>query len=56
MIKKDGEAVVGFLRETLGVEKIGVHGESLGGCIATYLAWKCDLDFLFADRTFSSLV
>jgi len=32
-----------------------VHGYSLGGSIACHLASKKQLDFLFADRTFSSL-
>ena len=35
--------------------RVGVHGESLGGTVACHLARKLDVDFLFADRTFSSL-
>ena len=33
-----------------------MHGESLGGCVASYIAKKCKVDFVFVDRTFSSLV
>mmetsp|Transcript_28712 Transcript_28712/g.28387 ORF Transcript_28712/g.28387 Transcript_28712/m.28387 type:complete len:289 (-) Transcript_28712:341-1207(-) len=54
-IQKDGQIIVNYLRTTKNVPKLGVHGESLGGCIATYLARECALDFLFADRTFASL-
>jgi hypothetical protein len=35
--------------------RIGVHGESLGGAVACHMANKFDINFLFADRTFSSL-
>ena len=54
-ILEDGECVVRYLREERKVQKLILHGESLGGAVATYLAWKCGCDFLFADRTFSSL-
>lgn len=32
-----------------------MHGRSIGGVVATYLARKGYVDFLFADRTFRSL-
>ena len=32
-----------------------MHGRSVGGVIATHLARRGYTDFLFADRTFSSL-
>lgn len=35
--------------------KVGAHGLSMGGLIAAHLARKGLIDFLFADRTFSSL-
>lgn len=54
-IFKAGETIISYLRSKKNAQIIGVHGESLGGCIATYLANKCSLNFLFADRTFSSL-
>ena len=54
-ITKSGETIISYLREIRNIKLIGVHGESLGGSIATYLANKCNLNFLFADRTFSSL-
>ena len=52
---RNGEAIISYLRTAKNAKILGVHGESLGGCIATYLATKCSLNFLFADRTFSSL-
>ena len=39
----------------MGVKKLGVHGESIGGLVATHLAKTKNLDFLCADRTFTSL-
>jgi len=35
--------------------KLGIHGESLGGCVASYIARKCKVEFVFIDRTFASL-
>lgn len=43
------------MRNVKQVHKLGVHGLSLGGGTATHLARACDLDFLFADRTFSTI-
>ena len=54
-IKKDGEVLVNYARTQKNTAVLGVHGESLGGCIATYVAKECVLDFLVADRTFSSI-
>src|SRR5574343_1606113 len=54
-IFKAGEEIFEFLRTKKQIKTIGIHGESLGGAVACYLAWKCSPDFLFADRTFSSL-
>ena len=31
---------------------IGLHGESLGGTVASEIAVEMGADFLFADRTF----
>ena len=53
---KDGEVMVDYLRNSMNIKKLGVHGVSLGGFIATYLANSRQLDFLVADRAFSSLV
>jgi hypothetical protein len=36
-------------------DKIGVHGISIGGLPACHLASKGLVDFIFADRSFSSL-
>jgi fermentation-respiration switch protein FrsA (DUF1100 family) len=46
---------VDFIRGELKVKKLGVHGESLGGMVAVHLGKVRKIDFLFADRTFSSL-
>lgn len=43
------------MKTRLELGKIAVHGESLGGSFACYLAKKCGLDYLFADRTFASI-
>mmetsp|Transcript_31345 Transcript_31345/g.28534 ORF Transcript_31345/g.28534 Transcript_31345/m.28534 type:complete len:148 (-) Transcript_31345:1439-1882(-) len=51
-LRKDGEKIIDYLRNDLGVKKIGVHGESIGGMIANHIANTKEIDFLFADRTF----
>jgi len=55
LLLSDGELIVKYLREECKVSKLILHGESLGGAIATRLAAKLRVDFLFADRTFGSL-
>jgi hypothetical protein len=47
--------IVNYLRNEMGVKKLGAHGESIGGLVATHLAKNKNLDFLCADRTFTSL-
>lgn len=54
-LQKDAVSVLKHLKDVRGCVRIGVHGESMGGAVACYLAAQCRLDFLFADRTFSSL-
>lgn len=54
-LQKDAEFLVDFMRDQLKVKLLGVHGESLGGMIAVHVAKTRKIDFLFADRTFSSL-
>jgi fermentation-respiration switch protein FrsA (DUF1100 family) len=52
-IRKDGELMVRYLRETLGLTgKIGIYGRSLGGIVTSHLVDKSD--FIYADRTFSN--
>ncbi|DBA05262.1 TPA: hypothetical protein N0F65_007424 [Lagenidium giganteum] len=52
----DALAIVNYLRDQRGLKQIGVHGESIGGIVATYLANHCkDISVLVADRTFASL-
>ena len=53
-IKSDSEAVLSYLRETIGVKgKIGVYGRSLGGIAATHLTKYVDM--IICDRTFGNL-
>lgn len=55
-IRKDAETVAQYVRQKIGPNaKLGAHGRSIGGVVATHLARKGLVDFLFADRTFSSL-
>jgi len=54
-LKKDGEIVLDYLKRIRKVQKIGIHGESFGGCIAAHLANKSTVEFVFLDRCFSSL-
>ena len=45
-----------YVRQRVGPDgKIGAHGRSIGGVVATHLGRKGLVDFLFADRTFMSL-
>jgi len=37
------------------MKKIGVHGESLGGIVTTHIARAKNIDYMCADRTFTSL-
>ena len=56
LIRKDGEYVLKHFVDHFGLSNlIGVHGESLGGSVAWYIARTWKVDFLFADRTFSKL-
>ncbi|OMJ81833.1 hypothetical protein SteCoe_17595 [Stentor coeruleus] len=51
----DGELLANHIKSLLPSYKFGIHGESLGGCIAIHVSQSTNPDFLFADRTFSSL-
>ena len=45
-----------YVRQRVGAHgRVGVHGRSIGGVVATHLARKGLVEFLFADRTFMSL-
>jgi alpha/beta superfamily hydrolase len=55
VICSDGEVLVRYLRKERGVKILGIHGESIGGFFATQLALRCNLDFLFCDRSFASI-
>ena len=56
-IRSDGMSVYKYLRNTLQIKgKIGIYGRSLGGIVATHIAWKSkDIDLLIADRTLANL-
>lgn len=54
-LRADGQAVYNFLSKVKMYNSIGVHGESIGGMVASYIARYNNIQFLFADRTFSSL-
>ena len=52
---EDGEMIIDYLRNQRQIRKIGVHGQSLGGSVACHLARNCNIDFVFIDRSFSSI-
>mmetsp|Transcript_5508 Transcript_5508/g.5237 ORF Transcript_5508/g.5237 Transcript_5508/m.5237 type:complete len:173 (-) Transcript_5508:306-824(-) len=53
---EDAEMIVEYLRNERGInQKIGAHGQSLGGPVAAYLGRNCNIDFLFVDRSFSEI-
>ena len=39
----------------MNLKKLGLHGESLGGMVASHIAANKNIDFIFVDRTFTSL-
>ncbi|ETL45719.1 hypothetical protein L916_04250 [Phytophthora nicotianae] len=52
----DGIAIVNYLKSERGINKIAVHGESIGGLVATYLARNSPhVNVLIADRTFTTV-
>ncbi|KAG7392571.1 hypothetical protein PHYBOEH_006337 [Phytophthora boehmeriae] len=52
----DGLAIVNYLKSERGIKRIAVHGESIGGIVATYLARKSPhVSVLIADRTFATI-
>ena len=55
-IMKDGDKVYQYVRSSMVTGKIGIHGESLGGCVASFIAKKNNVDFIFSDRTFASVL
>ena len=54
-IISDGKLIIEYLKHTNNANYLGIHGESLGGCIAIQLAEACGCDFLFVDRSFGYL-
>ncbi|RHY89495.1 hypothetical protein DYB35_005008 [Aphanomyces astaci] len=52
----DGMAMVRHLQVVQGVTRLAVHGESIGGMVATYVAkHAAGIELLVADRTFANL-
>ena len=54
-LSNDGKKLVQYARDVKGFQKIILHGESLGGAIATNIAASTRVDLLIADRTFSNV-
>ena len=54
-IQRDGEYVLQYVKSNLVRGKVGVHGESMGGSVANYIATKSTLSYVCVNRTFSSL-
>ncbi|OQS05932.1 hypothetical protein THRCLA_02003 [Thraustotheca clavata] len=53
---RDGMAIVSFLYKDCGIKRIAIHGESIGGMVATYVAKNAEgIELLIADRTFANL-
>ena len=55
--KEDIITIFNYLSEQLHIKKFIVHGESIGGMVACYLAKEKSnqIDLLICDRTFCSL-
>lgn len=51
----DAETIVQHLRKVKTVAPLLLHGQSLGGVVASHVAAKLGCDLLFADRAFSCL-
>eukprot|EP01017_Pseudomicrothorax_dubius_P049604 TRINITY_DN9244_c0_g1_i15.p1 TRINITY_DN9244_c0_g1~~TRINITY_DN9244_c0_g1_i15.p1 ORF type:complete len:561 (+),score=65.23 TRINITY_DN9244_c0_g1_i15:879-2561(+) len=54
-LRRDGEHLVKYVQSTLKVKKVGVYGRSMGGLVSTHVGATQNVDFMYADRTFSSL-
>jgi len=54
-MQKDGLEVAKHVKDNVVTGKVGVHGVSLGGSVANYIASNIKLDFVFIDRSFQSL-
>ena len=54
-LSNDGKRLVQYARDVKGFQKIILHGESLGGAIATNIAACTNVNLLIADRTFSNV-
>jgi predicted alpha/beta-fold hydrolase len=53
---EDGLDIVDHIvKNYLGENKLMVHGDSLGGMVANYVARHEKVSMLFANRTFASL-
>ena len=58
-LKQDGLAVLNYLVEAKGVKRVIIHGESVGGMIATHIAshsvHRDCIKLLVCDKSFGSL-
>lgn len=54
-LTKDGLKVAEYILQVRNITKLMVHGESMGGMVAAYIAARANVTVLFADRTFASI-
>ncbi len=54
-VKRDALLVAQYLRRERNPSALIVHGESIGGMAACYVASRCPVEGLVCDRTFASL-
>jgi len=55
VLTKDGLKVAEYVLQVRNISKLMVHGESMGGMVAAYIAARANVTVLFADRTFASI-
>ncbi|CAK84443.1 unnamed protein product (macronuclear) [Paramecium tetraurelia] len=52
---ESGMFIAEYFQKKFNITTLGVHGQSMGGMVASEIAYRLNLPFLIADRTFSSL-
>ena len=55
ILNRDGLKVAEYILQVRNISKLMVHGESMGGMVAAYIAARAHITILFADRTFASI-
>ncbi|CAD8120658.1 unnamed protein product [Paramecium sonneborni] len=51
----DGRFIAEYFKNKYNIKTLGTHGQSLGGMVASEIAYQLKLSFLIVDRSFSSL-